>query len=128
MKITVIIVRVLMGLIFVAASIVFLFKLVPQPELKGSAKSFMEGIQAAGYFLPLLMGTELVCGLALVIGRFVPLATVVIFPITLHILLYHIFVAPEGLPVAIVLLLANLFLAYACRKHYEPLLAAKLRP
>jgi len=125
MRIAVVIVRVLMGLLFLAAAILFFFKLGPQPELKGSAKLFMEGMQAATYFLPFMMGTQLVCGLAFLIGRFVPLATVVIFPVTLNILLYHTFVLPEGLPVAIVLLLANLFLAYAYRKHYGPLLAAK---
>ena len=126
MKIAIIIVRILMGLMFLFASIVVLFNLMPHPEMKGNAKLFMDGIMATGYFMPLLKITELVCGLALVAGCFVPLATVVIFPITLNILLYHVFVAPEGLPVAIPLMLANLFLAYACRKNYKTLLAAKI--
>ena len=124
-SIAVIIVRNLMGLMFLFASIVVLFKLMPQPEPKGTAKLFMEGITATGYFMPLLKVTELLCGIAFVTGRFVPLATVVIFPIILNILLFHIFVAPEGLPLAILLFLGNLFLAYACRKHYVALLAPK---
>ncbi len=126
MKIAIIIVRILMGLMFLFASIVVLFNLMPHPEMKGNAKLFMDGIMATGYFMPLLKVTELACGLALVAGRFVPLATVVIFPITLNILFYHVFVAPEGLPVAIPLMLANLFLAYACRKNYKTLLAANI--
>jgi len=126
MKIAIIIVRILMGLMFVFASIVVLFNLMPHPEMKGNAKLFMDGIMATGYFMTLLKVTELVCGLAFVTGLFVPLATVVIFPITLNILFYHVFVAPEGLPVAIPLMLGNLFLAYACRKNYKTLLAAKI--
>jgi uncharacterized membrane protein YphA (DoxX/SURF4 family) len=126
MKIAIIVVRILMGLMFLFASIVVLFKLMPHPEMKGNAKLFMDGIMATGYFMTLLKTTELVCGLAFVVGRFVPLATVVIFPITLNILLYHVFVAPEGLPVAIPLMLGNLFLAYACRRNYKALLAAKI--
>ncbi|HEY4417668.1 MAG TPA: DoxX family membrane protein [Verrucomicrobiae bacterium] len=126
MKIATIIVRLLMGALFLFASIAGLFHLMTPPALKGSAKLFMDGITATGYFMTLLMGTELVCGLALVIGLFVPLATVVIFPVTLNILLYHIYVDPSGLPVAIPLLAANLFLAYACRKNYRTLLAAKI--
>jgi putative oxidoreductase len=126
MKIAIIVVRLLMGLMFLFASIVVLFKLMPQPEMKGNAKLFMDGIAATGYFMTLLKLTELVCGLAFVCGRFVPLATVVIFPITLNILFYHAFVAPEGLPVAIPLMLGNLFLAYACRKNYKTLVAAKI--
>jgi uncharacterized membrane protein YphA (DoxX/SURF4 family) len=126
MKIAVIIVRILMGLLFLFASIVVLFKLAPQPELKGNQKLFMDGIMASGYLMTLLKVTELVCGLAFVSGRFVPLATVVIFPITLNILFYHALLDPSGLPVALVLMLANLFLAYACRNNYRTLLAAKI--
>ncbi len=125
MKIAVIIVRVLLGLMFLFSSIVVLFNLMPQPELKGGAKLFMEGLIASHYFLPLLQITQLLCGMAFIIGRFVPLATVVIFPVILNITLYHAFVAPEGLPIAIVLLLANLFLAFAYRKNYATLVAAK---
>jgi putative oxidoreductase len=126
MKIATIIVRMLMGLMFLFASIVVLFHLMPQPPMKGNAKLFMDGLMATGYFMTLLKMTELVCGLAFVIGRFVPLATVVIFPITLNILFYHAFVEPEGLPVAIPLMLGNLFLAYSCRNHYKTLVAAKI--
>jgi putative oxidoreductase len=126
MKIAIIVVRWLMGLMFLFASIVVLFKLMPQPEMKGNAKLFMDGLAATGYFMTLLKLTELVCGLAFVCGRFVPLATVVIFPITLNILFYHAFVEPAGLPVAIPLMLGNLFLAYACRKNYQTLVAAKI--
>jgi putative oxidoreductase len=125
MKIAVIIVRILMGLMFVFAAIVVLFKLGPQPELKGNVKVFMEGITATGYLMTFIKVTELVCGLAFITGRFVPLAAVMIFPITLNILLFNVFMAPEGLLVGILLLLGNLFLAYAYRKNYVTLLAAK---
>jgi uncharacterized membrane protein YphA (DoxX/SURF4 family) len=125
MKIAVIIVRVLMGLMFLFASIVVLFNLVKAPEPKGNVKIFMDGIMATHYLLTFIKVTELVCGIAFLTGRFTPLATVVIFPITLNILLFHAFVAPEGLPTAIALLVGNLFLAFAYRKHYATLLAAK---
>jgi putative oxidoreductase len=114
-----------MGLMFLFSSVVVLFKIMPQPELKGSVKVFMTGVEATHYLLPLIKITELVCSIAFLSGRFVPLATVVIFPIILNILLFHAFVAPEGLPVAILLLLGNLFLAYYYRKNYATLVAAK---
>ncbi len=130
MKIATIIVRVLMGLMFLFASVMFFlmyyFKVGSMPELKGNQKLFMDGITATGYFLPLLKITELTCGLAFVSGFFVLLATVVIFPITLNILFYHSFLDPSGLPVAISLMAANLFLAYACRNHYKALLNPRI--
>src|SRR5258707_13048537 len=125
MKIATTVVRILMGLMFLFASIVVLFNLMPHPEMKGNAKLFMDGITATGYFMTLLKVTELVCGLAFVAGRFVPVATVVIFPLTLNILFYHVFVAPEGLAVAIPLMLGNVFLSYPCRKNGKQVLSAK---
>jgi putative oxidoreductase len=126
MKIAVIIVRIVMGLLFLMASLIFFFKIeVPQPVLTGNVKIFMEGILASGYLLPLIKVTELLCAIAFLSGRFVALATVVIFPVTLNIFLDHLFLAPEGLPLAIFLLVGNLFLAYVYRKNYEPLLSAK---
>ncbi len=125
MKIAVIVVRVLMGLMFLFSSVSFFLKLFPVPEMAGNMKTFNEGIMASGYLMNLIKITELLCGLALLIGRYVPLATVVIFPVTLNILCVHLFIAPEGLGVAIPLMLCNLFLAYAYRDHYRGLLAAK---
>lgn len=125
MKIAMIIVRTLMGLLFLFASIVVLFNLVPKPELTGAVKTFNEGMDAAPYFTKILKVTELLCGLAFVTGYFVPLATIVIAPIIIHIFLFHLFLDTTGLPVAIFLVLANIFVAYFYRDAYKPLLTAK---
>ena len=125
MKIAMIIVRTLMGLVFLFASIVVLFKLVPKPELTGTVKLFNDGLDSVGYFMPLLKVTELLCGLAFVTGRYVPLATVVIAPIIVNIFCFHAFVDRTGLPVAIFLVLANAFVAYCHRRSYEGLLKAR---
>ena len=125
MKIAVIIVRVLMGLLFLFASISVLFNLIPQPELTGNSKTFMDGINATGYLMKLIKITELLCGIAFVSGYFVTLATVVIAPIVVNIFFLHAFVDSSGLPVAIFLVLANIFLAYAYRDKFKPLLEAK---
>jgi uncharacterized membrane protein YphA (DoxX/SURF4 family) len=125
MKIAVIIVRVLLGLLFLFGSVVFLFNLAPQPPLQGPMKVFNEGLTAAGYVMPVVKVIELICAICFLTGRFVPLATVVIFPITVNIVLVHAFLAPEGLPMGIGILLANLFLAYSSWNNYKSLLALK---
>jgi len=125
MKIAVLIVRILMGLMFAFASIVVLFKLVPQPEQTGNVKIFMDGMTASVYLMTTVKVVELICAIAFLSGRFVPLATVVIFPINLNIFLFHAFLEPQGLPVAILLLLGNLFLAWNYREKYQAMLAAK---
>ena len=126
MKTAIIIVRVLMGLLFLFASVPVLLNLFPQPELTGRTKIFMEGMSASGYLLPRVKLVELFCGIAFVSGFFVPLATVVIAPIIVNIFLFHAFVAPEqGLPVAIALVLGNIFLAYAHWDKFKPLVEVK---
>ncbi len=125
MKIAVIIVRTLIGLLFLFASITYFLNVAPPPELTGNVKIFMDGLAASGYIMPVVKVFELLCGLAFVSGRFVALAVVVIFPIAVNILLVHAFLIPSGLPVAIPLFLGILFLAYAYRQNYEPLLQSK---
>ena len=124
MKIAVIIVRSLMGLLFLFASITFLFKLITPPPPTGAMKTFSDGLEASVYLMPTAKVIELVCGLAFVSGRFVPLATVLIAPIIVNILGVHLFLGREGLPVAILLVLANAFLAYHHRDSYKPLFKA----
>ncbi|QHS55012.1 DoxX family protein [Mucilaginibacter sp. 14171R-50] len=127
MKIAMIVVRTLMGLMFLFASVVVLFKIDmgKQPEMSEANKTFMAGIMASGYLLTFIKVTELACAIMFLTGRFVTLATVIIFPIILNILLTHIFVAPSGIPMAVALLIGNLFLAYYYRKNYVSLFAMK---
>lgn len=124
MKIAVLIVRILMGLMFAFASIVVLFKLMPQPEQTGNVKIFMDGMTASVYLMTTVKIIELLCAIAFLSGKFVPLALVVIFPINVNILLFHAFLEPAGLPAGILLLLGNLFLAWYYRDKYKALLSA----
>jgi putative oxidoreductase len=121
MKITLIIVRTLMGLLFLFASVTYLFNLITPPEPTGAMKIFSDGLEASVYIMPVVKVIELLCGLAFVSGFFVPLAAVLISPIIVNILLVHAFLAPSGLPSAIFLVLANLFIAFYYRDRYKPL-------
>jgi putative oxidoreductase len=112
MKIAYLIVRSLMGLLFIFSSITFLFNLITPPEQIGAMKIFSDGLQASVYLLPTVKIFELLCGIAFLSGRFVALAAIVVTPIIINITLVHIFLAPEGLPVAIFLVLAISFVAY----------------
>ena len=122
MKVATIILRSLMGLLFLFASLTFFFKLITPPPPTGPMKLFSEGLEASIYLLPTVKVIELLCGVAFLTGRFVPLATVLIAPIIVNIVLLHAFLDPKGLPVALFLVIANSFVAYANRDSYKPLL------
>ena len=97
------------------------------PPMEGNAKIFMEGLMASGYLLTLAKITELVCGLAILVGLFAPLATVIIFPVTLNIFFIQLFTmhSTPGIVTGLIMLAVNLFLAYAYREKYKPMLSMK---
>lgn len=102
--------RILLGLIFFVFGLIGLLNLIPPPpNLPEKLQAFNSGLMATGYFFPFLKITETLCGLLLLTGMFVPLALVVLAPIVLNIVLVHAFLAPSGLPLAIV---CGILLAY----------------
>ncbi|OXG09708.1 DoxX-like protein [Flavobacterium araucananum] len=119
MKIATIIVRVLIGLLLLFASISYFFHLAPEPETTGNFKAFNVGLMASTYIMPLAKSIELLCGIAFVTGRYVTLANILILPITVNILFINYFLAPQGLPIAALLFLANLFLIYRYWDNYK---------
>ena len=70
MKIAAIIVRTLMGLLFLFASITYFFKFITPPPAEGAMKVFGDGLEASVYIMPTVKVIELICGLAFVTGRF----------------------------------------------------------
>lgn len=123
-----IVVRTLLGLLFLMSSISYfaiVMGFMQMPPLEGAVKTFNEGLAATGYFFTLLKVTELICGFLLVIGRFVPLALVILSPIIVNIFMVHLFLDNTGLPLASFLVLADIFLAYSYRESFAPLFRAK---
>lgn len=121
MRIATVVVRTLMGLLFIFASVTYLFKLIMPPPQTGAMKVFSDGLDASVYMMPVVKVIELLCGLAFVSGRFVTLASVLIAPIIVNIVLVHAFLAPEGLPAALFLVIANTMVAWSLRERYRAL-------
>ena len=128
MKVAVIIVRTLLGLLFLFASVTYFFNLITPPPMEGPIKMFNEGLAASGYFLTLLKVTELICAILLIIGRFVPLALVILAPIIINIFMVHLFLDRTGLPIAVFVVIAAAFLAYCYRESFKPLFRSKYDP
>jgi uncharacterized membrane protein YphA (DoxX/SURF4 family) len=110
MKKVTLIARLVLGLIFFGSGIAFFF--TTPPPMEGPMGDFFKGMLATGYFFKLLKCTEIVCGLLLLVGRFVPLALVVLAPIVLNIFCVHAFMMPSGLPMAIVVGVLETYLAF----------------
>jgi len=120
--------RTAMGLIFFGAGLSGLLNLVPPPEtpMPENAMAFATGLMKAGYFFPLLKGTETIAGALLLSGRFVPLALTILAPIVINIFAFHAFLTPEqSLVIPALLVIIEAYLAYVHRAAYRPLLTAR---
>jgi uncharacterized membrane protein YphA (DoxX/SURF4 family) len=116
-----------MGLLFLVCGLNGFLNFIPPPSapMPENAAAFAMGLMKAGYFMPLLAGVQTLVGALLLLGRFVPLALIVIAPVVVNILMFHAALAPEGLGLAIVLTVIELYLAYTYRDAYRPLFQAR---
>lgn len=121
MKTAVLIARTLLGLIFVVFGINFFhpFLPFPVPKMSPTALAFSGGLYGSGYFFPFLKCVEIISGLFLLINRYTAFFSLVLFPISLNIFLFHAILAPYGVPVGSLVIILNLFLGYAYRKYYS---------
>lgn len=105
--------RLLLGLMFFVFGLNGFLNFIPTPtDLPEKLQAFTGGLMASGYFFPLLKGTEVVCGLLLLLGVFVPLSLVILAPIVLNILFVHLFLAPSGMPIALFIAALEIYLSF----------------
>ena len=125
MKITVLILRSLLGLVYLVFGLNFFLHFIPMPAPgKDAAGAFEGGLFGAGYFFPFMKVIEIVSGLFLLINKYTALFVLIIFPITLNIFLFHAFLEKGGIPMGGAMILINLFLGYAYRKYYASIFVA----
>jgi len=101
MKITSVIARFLLGLIFLIFGLNGFLHFIPMPPLTGVAGQFM-GALFVSHFLSVIFVIQLIGAVLLLVNRFVPLALTFLAPIIVNVLLFHILMAPSGLPLALV--------------------------
>jgi putative oxidoreductase len=120
--------RIFLGLVFTVFGLNFFLHFIPQPPAPPQADAFVGALVAGGYLMPLLATTQVLAGLLLLRNRFVPLALAVLAPIVVNIVGFHLALAPAGLPVALAVLAAQLYLAWALREAIAPMLRARTEP
>jgi len=121
--------RVLMGLAFTVFGLNGFLHFMPEPKtMPPGVGEFMAGVTAAKYFFPLLFGTQLLVGILLLLNLLVPLALVLIMPVLVNIILFHIFLQPAGIVPGAILMALDLYLAWVYRDAYRPLLTMRAKP
>jgi uncharacterized membrane protein YphA (DoxX/SURF4 family) len=122
MKVATIIARVLLGLVFVVFGSNAFLQFMPMPEMTGAPAQFIGALAGTGY-LQAIAAFQVIGGALLLIGKFVPLGLTLLGPIIANIVLYHLFLDPSGMPVAVVVTILEAFLIW----RYWPAFAGILR-
>ncbi|AEA45826.1 DoxX family protein [Fluviicola taffensis] len=94
----------LFGLMFMNAGLNKFFQYMPMP--KDMPENMMKVVEAFGaivWLMPLIAVVEIIGGVLVIIPKYRALGAIMIFPIMIGILLTHIFNAPSGLPIALIL-------------------------
>jgi uncharacterized membrane protein YphA (DoxX/SURF4 family) len=119
MKIVTLIVRVLLGLAFVVFGLNgFLNFLNIGPVPTGLAGQFIGALFLSHYYWA-IAALQILGGALLLVNRFVPLALVLLGPVIVNILLYHVFLNPAGIRMAIIVTILWFIIFYSNRQRFS---------
>jgi len=121
MKITTIIARVLLGLVFTVFGSNAFLHFIPMPPMSGPSGAFI-GAMNETHYLYVVAGCQVAGGLILLIGRYIPLGLTLLGPVIVNILCFHIFMNHEGWQLASVVAALALFLLWRHRANFAGLL------
>lgn len=99
MKIAVWIARILLGLVFLVFGLNGFLNFIPGSLPSGPADQFLSLLAQSHYDL-VVSALQLAGGVLLLVNRYVPLALVLLGPVIVNIVLYHLLMDPSGWPLA----------------------------
>jgi len=127
-RISTAIVRVLLGLMFLVFGLNGLLNFIPAPkDMPQEIMNVMGALMKAGY-MTVVSGAEVLVAVLLLTNRFVPLALALLAPIIVGIITYHVAMQPATIGPGMVVLLMELYLAWAYRGAFRPMLRMRTIP
>ena len=117
MKIASLIARLLLGLIFLVFGLNGFLHFIPMPPPKGLAAQQFGGAIFASHYWVVIFSIQVIGGVLLLVNRFVPLAIVLLGPVIVNIFFFHMLMAPEGIPLAIVVVVLWVILAVRYKQY-----------
>ena len=117
------ILSVLLGLFLLNGGLNKFFNYMPIPEdLPEAITRDNEALMEIIWLMPLIASAEILGGILIFFPKTRALGALVIFPVMVGILLTHIFVAPEGLPMALIFWAVLLWILYENKKKFHSLI------
>jgi putative oxidoreductase len=125
MKIAALISRILLGLIFVFFGLNGFLNFLPSPPIPGPAGQFL-GLLISSHYVLAVSAVQVIGGLLLLSGQFLGLALVLLGPVLVNILVFHILFEPAGLPPGLVATALWFVIFFHIRSAFAGIFARKV--
>ncbi len=123
-KTLVLIGRIVLGLILVVFGLNGFFNFIAMGPMPAAAGAFFGALAATGYLIPVLKVLEIVIGLMFLFNKYTPLATVMLVPLSLNFVLFHVALAQAGGAIAYVNAILKIYFIFVYKKSFKGLLKA----
>jgi putative oxidoreductase len=118
--------RILLGIVFTAFGLNGFLNFIPTgPAPAGFAGQYLGALESSHY-LTVVFVLEFVAGILLLMNRYVPFALTTLAAIIVNILLFHILMAPAGLPPAVIVALLWIGSVWNVRSAFGGLLQSRV--
>ena len=97
MKILYLVARILLGLLFLIFGSNGFLNFIPQPPMPDSPAARFGTLLMTTHYMQFVCAIMVVSAILFLIGRYVPLALVLIGPVIINILLFHVLMAPGSI-------------------------------
>ena len=124
MKTTVLVIRILLGLMLVVFGLNKFLQFMPMPEMNPEAGALMGAFVNSGYIMMIVAFIEIGTGILFLINKYTALAAILLLPIMLNAFLFHLFMDIGGIGASALLLAFNIFIFFANKPKYSEVLKA----
>ncbi len=125
MKKAILAVRILLGLMFLIFGANILFPFLPMPAMPPSDATTLSTILMTHKWMAFIGLCQVIGGLLLLVGRYVPLGLTILAPVIVNILLFHItMMGGSGIGPGLVATILEVFLLWAYRLSFRGLFDA----
>ena len=124
MRKAVLVIRILLGFVFVVFGLNGILHFMPTPPMPPSDAATFATIMAAHKWMTVVALLQVIGGLLLLVGRYVPLGLTILAPILVNIVLFHLLLEPKGIAAGVVCTVLELFLLFAYRRSFRGLFEA----
>lgn len=115
------VIRIVLGVLLIVFGANKFLHFIPLPMV--SMEDFLNSFGAAGYIFPVVGVLEVIIGVLLLLKKWTAFALIMLAPISINIVLFHLFLHVEGIGMSILIAFFNGVLLYKHWPQYRPLFA-----